>query len=166
MLGVVAAADAAPVVGDALLVDALARDGAIPPLGVARAGAEVDGLVARDADLALVRHHDEEREYGDAETDEALLRHLRASAMKQMRRCPVVALAMNVTSAGPGVVGAASLIQPSSTPGFAWATCLPPTSIANEPGARMSRRVNTSASPTYATSCEPSCSCGNVMRTG
>src|SRR5690349_9665417 len=104
MLGIVAAADATPRIGDALLIEAFTRERAVPPLGVARAGVEVDNLVACDADLALVRDHDEEREHGDAEADEPLARHWCASAMKHTSRCGAPALTMNVTSRCPGTV--------------------------------------------------------------
>src|SRR5690606_24330538 len=129
------------------------RDEAAPPLRVLRAGAEVHGLVARDADFLLIAEHGEHRDEREGPADDALLArapaqlHWRASAAKQMWRFGSSALAMNVTSAGPGVVGAANRTQPSSTPGVTDATTLPPISTASLPGPRGERRVKMSASP-------------------
>src|SRR5664279_2939046 len=70
MLGVRAAAEATA----ERLIDQLAVEAVLefhepgPPLGVARAGGHVDGLVARDADIAL-QHDDADR--GDEREDQA-----------------------------------------------------------------------------------------------
>src|SRR5450432_3434168 len=117
-----------------------------PPLGVARARRHVDGLVARDADIALRDHDGECRD--DREDPADVFRfHWRASAAKQISRSGDTALATNVTSAMPAVVASSNRTQPSSTPGLTWVLAVP-TDTTSSPGVRISRRLNTSARPT------------------
>src|SRR5262245_29165938 len=145
MLGVAATAHRATKrLRDAAPRDAMIEcDQAEPPLRVARAGAHVDGFVARDADVLLVHRHDEDGEQRERDADHALARqfrpaqlHWRASAAKQIRRCGSSALAMKVTSAAPGVVGVSKRTQPSSTPATTDATRTPAISTASLPRVR------------------------------